>query len=186
MVRTAALFSVLDGGPALGGQNLTLYDDFRQIHGFPRLPSAHSVRRAKALRSTLGLAIAQGTTKSFSESDDVVDLQLKKTKAFLELQVDIRRRRGKQAMLFQPDAQQVRAARLLHRVRWLRVRFDHPPTPLNHGPISPCITLAMVHGCSPCACKASAMSWSAWASNVHSDQIRACEKVCMPATIGGN
>ena len=24
------------------------------------------------------------------------------------------------------------------------------------------------------------------ASNVHSDQIRACEKVCTPATIGGN
>jgi hypothetical protein len=132
------------------------------------------------------LAIPHRTTKSFFAYDDVVDLQLKKTKAFLELQVDIRRRRGKQAMLFQPDAQQVRAARLLHRVRWLRVRFDHPPTPLNHGPISPCITLAMVHGCSPCACKASAMSWSAWASNVHSDQIRACEKVCTPATIGGN
>ena len=89
-------------------------------------------------------------------------------------------------MLFQPDAQQVRAARLLHRVRWIRVRFDHPPTPLNHGPISPCITLAMVHGCSQCAFKASAMSWSAWDSNVHSDQIRACEKVCTPATIGGN
>ena len=30
------------------------------------------------------------------------------------------------------------------------------------------------------------MSWSAWASNVHSDQIRACEKFCTPATIGGN
>ena len=89
-------------------------------------------------------------------------------------------------MLFQPDAQQVRAARLPHRVRWIRVRFDHPPTPLKHGSTSPCITLAMVHGCSPCAVKASAMSWSAWASNVHSDQIRACEKFCTPATIGGN
>ena len=81
-------------------------------------------------------------------------------------------------MLFQSDAQQVRAARLLHRVRWIRVRFGHPPTSLKHGPTSPCITLAMVHGCSPCAFKASAMSWSAWDSNVHSDQIRACEKVC--------
>ena len=78
----------------------------------------------------------------------------------------------------QSDAQQVRAARLLHRVRWIRVRFGHPPTSLKHGPTSPCITLAMVHGCSPCAFKASAMSWSAWDSNVHSDQIRACEKVC--------
>ena len=37
------------------------------------------------------LAIAHPTTKSFSESDDVVDLQLKKTTAFLELQVDVRR-----------------------------------------------------------------------------------------------
>jgi hypothetical protein len=87
-------------------------------------------------------------------------------------------RRGTQAMLFQSDAQQVRAARLLHRVRWIRARFGHPPTSLKHGPTSPCITLAMVHGCSPCAFKASAMSWSAWDSNVHSDQIRACEKVC--------
>ena len=58
-------------------------------------------------------------------------------------------------MLFQPDAQQVRAARLPHRVRWIRVRFGHPPTPLKHGSTSPCITLAMVHGCSPCAVKAS-------------------------------
>ena len=37
------------------------------------------------------LAIAHRTTKSFSESDYVVDLQLKKTTAFLELQVDVRR-----------------------------------------------------------------------------------------------
>ena len=37
------------------------------------------------------LAIPHRTTKSFSESDDVVDLQLKKTTAFLELQVDVRR-----------------------------------------------------------------------------------------------
>merc|ERR1711965_362107 len=136
-------------GPALGGQNLVYSDDFYQIRSFPRVPSAHSVHRAKALRSPMQLAIPHRTTKSFFAYDDVVDLQLKKTKAFLELQVDIRRRRGKQAMLFQPDAQQVRAARLLHRVRWLRVRLHHPPTPLSHGPISPCITLAMVHGCSP-------------------------------------
>ena len=71
--------------------NLGKCCDFSQITRFPRLPSAHSVHRAKALRSTLELAIVQGTTKSFSESDDVVDLQLKKTTAFLELQVDIRR-----------------------------------------------------------------------------------------------
>jgi hypothetical protein len=78
-------------GPDLGGVNLGICHDFSQIRCFPRLPSAPSVGRAKALRSTLGLAIAQGTTKSFSESDDVVDLQLKKTTTFLELQVDVRR-----------------------------------------------------------------------------------------------
>ena len=33
------------------------------------------------------IAIAHRTTKSFSASDDVVDLQLKKSEAFLELQV---------------------------------------------------------------------------------------------------
>ena len=70
--------------------NLVYCDVFDQITRFPRLPSAHSVHHAKALRSTLELAIAQGTTKSFSESDDVVDLQLKKTTTFLELQVDVR------------------------------------------------------------------------------------------------
>jgi hypothetical protein len=44
-------------------------------------------------------------------------------------------------MLFQPDAQQVRAARLLHRVRWIRVRFctfpacSHTTLPqAGHGP----------------------------------------------------
>jgi len=37
------------------------------------------------------LAIPHRTTKSFSESDDVVDLQLMKTTAFHELQVDVRR-----------------------------------------------------------------------------------------------
>ena len=77
-------------GPDLGGVNLTFCDDFRQIRCFARLPSAPSVGRAKALRSGLELAIAQATTKSFSESDDVVDLQLKKTTTFLELQVDVR------------------------------------------------------------------------------------------------
>ena len=34
--------------------------------------------------------IAHRTTKSFFESNDVVDLQLKKTAAFLEFQVDVR------------------------------------------------------------------------------------------------
>jgi hypothetical protein len=34
------------------------------------------------------LAIAHRTTKSFLESEVVVDLQLKKTAAFLELQLD--------------------------------------------------------------------------------------------------
>ena len=117
-----------------------------EIRCFPRLPSAHSVHRAKALRSTLGLAIAQGTTKSFSESDDVVDLQLKKTAAFLELQVDVRSGVERQTMLLQPDAQQVRAARLPLWMRWTRVHFGYPSTPLAHAPTSPCSTLVMIHG----------------------------------------
>ena len=75
-------------GPDLGGVNLTFCDDFRQIRCFP-LPSARSVHHAKALRSPMELAIAHRTTKSFSESDDVVDLQLMKTAAFHELQVDV-------------------------------------------------------------------------------------------------
>ena len=70
--------------------NLVYYYDFDQIRCFARLPSAPSVGRAKALRSSMELAIAHRTTKSFSESDDVVDLQLKKTTTFLELQVDVR------------------------------------------------------------------------------------------------
>ena len=69
------------------------------------------------------LAIAHRTTKSFSESDDVVDLQLKKTTAFLELQVDVRRGVEWQAMLLQPDAQQVRAARQPLRLRLTWTRF---------------------------------------------------------------
>jgi hypothetical protein len=64
--------------------NLVYCDVFDQIRSFPRLPSAPSVGRAKALRNSIKLAIAHRTTKSFSEwhspnrSDDVVDLQLKK------------------------------------------------------------------------------------------------------------
>ena len=77
-------------GPALGGLDLVYYDVFDQIALFSRLPTARSVHRAKALRSPIELAIAHGTTKSFSEYNDVVDLQLKKTAAFLELQVDVR------------------------------------------------------------------------------------------------
>ena len=77
-------------GPDIGGVNLVYYYDFDQIRCFARLPSAPSVGRAKALRSSMELAIAHRTTKSFSESDDVVDLQLKKTTTFLELQVDVR------------------------------------------------------------------------------------------------
>ena len=55
------------------------------------------------------LAIPHPTTKSFFASDDVVDLQLKKTTACLELKVDVRSGVERQAMLLQPDAQQVRA-----------------------------------------------------------------------------
>ena len=141
-------------GPSVGGVNLTFCDYFRQIRRFPRLPSAHSVHRAKALRSGLELAIARATTKSFFTSDDVVDFQLKKTKAFLELQVDLRSGVERQTMLLQPDAQQVRAARLPLRLRWTRVHFCYPSTPLAHAPTSPCSTLVMFHGCSPCAFKA--------------------------------
>ena len=92
------------------------------------------------------LAIAHRTTKSFSESDDVVDLQLKKTTAFLELKVDVRSGVERQAMLLQPDAQQVRAARLPLRLRWTWVHFGYPSTPLAHAPTSPCSTLVMFHG----------------------------------------
>ena len=85
------IFSQYGQGPDLGGVNLVYCNDFDQIRGFPRLPSAHSVHRSKALRSGLELANAQATTKSVFASDDVVDLQLKKTTAVLELQVDVRR-----------------------------------------------------------------------------------------------
>ena len=88
-------------GPNLGGVNLGICDDFSQTRRFPRLPSAHSVHRAKALRSGLELAIARATTKSFFAYDDVVDLQLKKTTAFLELEVDIRSGVERQTMLVQ-------------------------------------------------------------------------------------
>ena len=138
-------------GPSVGGVNLVYCDDFDQIRGFPRLPSAHSVHRAKALRSPMELAIAHRTTKSFSESGDVVDLQLKKTTAFLELQVAVRRGVEHQAMLFQPDAQQVRAARLPLRLHWTRVQLGYVSTALAHDPTSPCSMLVMYHGCSPCA-----------------------------------
>ena len=67
-------------------------DDSNEIGRFARLPTARSVHRAKALRSPMVLAIAHRTTKSFLESEVVVDLQLKKTEAFLELQLDAQRR----------------------------------------------------------------------------------------------
>ena len=92
------------------------------------------------------LAIPHRTTKSFFKSDDVVDLQLKKTTAFLELQVDVRSSVERQTMLIQPDAQQVPAARLPLRLRWTRVHFGYPFTPLAHAPTSPCSTLVMFHG----------------------------------------
>ena len=92
------------------------------------------------------LAIPHRTTKSFFKSDDVVDLQLKNHRAFLELQVDVRRGVERQAMLLQPDAQQVRAARLPLRLLWTQVHFSYPSTPLAHAPTSPCSTLVMIHG----------------------------------------
>ena len=79
-------------GPGLGGPDLVYCYDFNQIPRFARLPTARSVHRAKALRSCLERAIAQATTKSFFESEVAVDLQLKKTAAFLELQLDAQRR----------------------------------------------------------------------------------------------
>ena len=97
------------------------------------------------------LAIPHRTTKSFFASDDVVDLQLKKTTAFLELQVDVRRGVEHHAMLLQPDAQQVRAARLPHRLRLTRARFGRTLTPLPHAPTAPCLKQAMDHGCLPYA-----------------------------------
>ena len=95
--------------------------------------------------------IAHRTTKSFSESHDVVDLQLKKTTAFLELQVDVRSGVERQTMLVQPDAQQVRAARLPHRLRLTRARFGRLHKPLTHAPTSPYLMQAMDHGWLPCA-----------------------------------
>ena len=92
------------------------------------------------------LAIPHPTTKSFFTYNDVVDLQLKKTTAFLELQVDVRSGVERQTMLLQPDAQQVRAERLPLRLRSTRAHFGYPSTPLAHAPTSPCSTLVMFHG----------------------------------------
>ena len=78
-------------GPALGGLDLAFFDDLSQIIRFPRLPTARSVQRAKARRSWMELAIAHPTTKSFFESDVVLDLQLKKSTAFREFQMGARR-----------------------------------------------------------------------------------------------
>jgi hypothetical protein len=102
--------------------NLRKSYDFSQIPRFPRLPSAPSVGHAKALRSWMELAIAHPTTRrafpenrncEFDDKIDVVDLQLKKTTTFLELQVDVRlgveRRPCCSSLRY---AQQVRAERL--------------------------------------------------------------------------
>ena len=56
-------------GRGLGGPDLVYCYEFNEIPRFARLPTARSVHRAKALRSTLQLAIARGTTKSFFESE---------------------------------------------------------------------------------------------------------------------
>ena len=64
------------------------------------------------------------------------------------LHVDSAPRRGKAD---QPDAQQVRAARQPLRLRLTRARFGRPPTPLPRAPTSPCLKLAMAHGCLTCA-----------------------------------
>ena len=77
-------------GPRLGGVNLGIYVVYSQIESFSRLPSARSVHLKKALRSPVELVIAHRTTKSFFKSNDVVDLQRKKTAAFLQFQVDVR------------------------------------------------------------------------------------------------
>ena len=76
----------------MAGPDLVYWYNFDEIPRFARLPTARSIHRAKALRSGLELAIAQATTKSFFESEVAVDLQLKKTAAFLELQLDAQRR----------------------------------------------------------------------------------------------
>ena len=51
----------------------------------------------------------------------------------------------------QCDAHQVRAARLPHRMRLTRARFNHTPTPLPHALTPPCLEQAMHHACLPCA-----------------------------------
>lgn len=74
---TYAVYLYVRRGPALGGLDLAFFDDLSQITRFPRLPTARSVQRAKARRSWMELAIAHPTTKSFFETDVVLDLQLK-------------------------------------------------------------------------------------------------------------
>ena len=76
-------------GPGLGGVNLGISVVSSQIAIVPRLPTARSVHRAKALRSLKEFAIARKTTKSFFEPRVVLDLQLKSKAAFLGLQVDV-------------------------------------------------------------------------------------------------
>ena len=78
-------------GPNLGGVNLVPCDVFDQIRSVPRLPSARSVHCAKALRSPMELAIPHRTTKSFSATDNMANIYLKKTTTFLRIQVDVRR-----------------------------------------------------------------------------------------------
>ena len=65
-------------GPALGGVCLGIRTDFSQTRVATRLPTRRSVHVVKALRSTLEIAIALGTTKSFFKFDDVVDLRVRK------------------------------------------------------------------------------------------------------------
>ena len=125
---------------------------------------------------------------SFSESDDVVDLQLKKTTAFLELQVDIRRGVERRPCCSSLNAQQVRAARLLHRLRLTRARFGCTLTPLPHAPPPPYLKQAMDHGCLPCAVQSFAealLSLVQLGPAAYDGQIWTCENIGMLAAIDG-
>ena len=65
-------------GPALGGACLRKPTDLSQTRSATRLPTRRSVHAEKSLRSTLEIAIALGTTKSFFKFNDVVDLRVRK------------------------------------------------------------------------------------------------------------
>ena len=130
--------------------NLRICDDFSQIRcltrtGADALGSVHC-QPTGSMRGR----IAHRTSWLASSGPCVVKHSLVHKEKFV-LHVDSAPRRGKAD---QPDAQQVRAARQPLRLRLTRARFGRPPTPLPRAPTSPCLKLAMAHGCLTCAFQA--------------------------------